>query len=293
MKHISELVDLLDLESIEENIFRGQTYRTPWGAIFGGQVLAQALVAATRTVPADRRCHSLHAYFILRGDIDYPVVYEVDRIRDGGSFTTRRVVAIQKGRPIFNLSASFQLEQEGLEHQIPMPEVAAPEDLLSDTELSEKRGEELSDAFRFYQRNRPIEFRPVEDFPLGSYAFDDKVAHEPYRHVWIRAVGDLGKDFARHRELLAFASDSNLLGTALLPHRHQIEGYRELQLASLDHAMWFHREFRMDEWLLYALESPSASNARGFARGNIFRRDGTLVASVVQEGLIRRRRPKG
>ncbi|MEO0775810.1 MAG: acyl-CoA thioesterase II [Bacteroidota bacterium] len=289
MKQISELVDLLDLETIEDNIFRGRSYRTPWGSIFGGQVLAQALVAATRTVPADRACHSLHAYFILRGDIEHPVVYEVDRIRDGGSFTTRRVVAIQKGRPIFNLSASFQLRQEGLEHQISMPEVAPPEELLTDTQLSEKRGEQLSETFRFYQRNRPIEFRPVEDFPLGSYAFDDEVAHEPFRHVWIRAVGDLPTTFAGHRQLLAFASDSNLLGTALLPHRHQIGGMRELQLASLDHAMWFHRDFRMDDWLLYALESPSASNARGFARGNIFRRDGRLVASVVQEGLIRRR----
>ncbi len=290
MNDIKQLLNLLELEKIEENIFRGSTYKTPWGAVFGGQVLAQALYAAIQTVPKDRQVHSMHGYFILKGDINLPIVYEVDRIRDGGSFTTRRVVAIQKGRPIFNMSASFQVEQEGFEHQFLMPDVAPPEGLLSDVDLAESKEEEWPDAFKIYRQNRPVELRPVEYFAYGEKvpnATDQKL---PVRHVLMKAKGKLPDDQSCHRAVLAYASDSNLLVTSLLPHRDQIKGLGALQLASLDHAMWFHQAFRMDEWLLYALDSPSASNSRGFSRGNVFKRDGTLVASVVQEGLIRKRR---
>ena len=290
MQDISALLQLLDLEQIEENIFRGQSYQAPWGQIYGGQVLAQSLRAATLTVPENRFAHSMHAYFILPGDIHWPVLYEVDRIRDGGSFTTRRVVAIQKGRAIFNMAASFQLEQEGFEHQSAMPEVAPPEELVSDLELSETLQEELPPAFKLYQRNRPIEFRLVEKDASGTLASSASLQHPPVRHVWMKAKGIIPEDKFCHQEVLAYACDSNLLATALLPHRHLFSGFEDIQLASLDHAMWFHRDFRMDEWLLYALDSPSASNARGFARGSVYKRDGTLVASVVQEGLMRKRR---
>ncbi|MEZ4887483.1 MAG: acyl-CoA thioesterase II [Chitinophagales bacterium] len=286
MQTVEELSNLLNLERLDANLFRGNNYQTPWGIVFGGQVLAQSLNAARRTVPEDRCVHSMHAYFILPGDLSLPIIYDVDRIRDGGSFTTRRVVAIQKGRPIFNMAASFQLNQEGLDHQITMPNVPPPEALLTDIELSETWKEEAPEAYKRYQTPRPIEFRPVERFhPL------DKRKHEPFRHVWMRATGSMLDLKALHCEALAYASDYNLLGTSVLPHRDVVND-TELQFASIDHAMWFHRDFRMDEWLLYALDSPSASGTRGFNRGNIFTKDGTLVASVVQEGLIRKRRKK-
>lgn len=260
-------------------MFRGQNYQAPWNRVFGGQVLAQALYAATQTVPQDRKVHSVHAYFILPGDITLPIIYMVDRIRDGGSFTTRRVVAIQKGRPIFNMSASFQLTQEGLDHQIAMPEVPSPETLQTDVELLEKMTE-VPKLFRGALLPRPIEFRPVESFELMT----DKPL--PLRHVWMRTKDSLADDPALHQQILAFSSDYNLLSTALLPHAQYLQD-KDLQLASLDHAMWFHRDFRMDEWLLFELESPSASNTRGFSRGNFFSQEGKLVASVVQEGLMR------
>ncbi|HFC01415.1 MAG TPA: acyl-CoA thioesterase II [Phaeodactylibacter sp.] len=284
MENAAQLEKLLDLEQIEENIFRGSTYQTPWGMIFGGQVLAQALHAAYRTVPDDRFAHSMHAYFILRGDITLPVIYDVDRIRNGGSFTTRRVVAIQKGRPIFNFSASFQLKQEGFNHQISMPNVLPPEALMTDEDLVKSWEEDIPEVLKRYRTERPIEFRPVEKIhPFASKR------HRPFRHVWFKAKGKMPDSIRLHQTFLAYASDYNLLETALLPHRHQVS-FGDYQLASLDHAMWFHREFRMDEWLLYALDSPSASNSRGFTRGNIFKQDGTLVASVVQEGMIRKKR---
>lgn len=272
METVQELSDLLTLEQIEENIFRGENYKTPWKRVFGGQVLAQALHAAHQTVPGDRFVHSLHAYFILPGDIAVPIVYEVDRIRDGGSFTTRRIVAIQKGRPIFNLSASFQLEQAGLDHQITMPNVTLPNILMSDEE-----------GHNPYQHRRPVEFRSVE-------RIDQKTVHQapPYRHVWLKVKGEMPDDKRLHQEVLAYATDYHLLATALLPHRKEIAS-QELFMASLDHAMWFHRDFRIDQWLLYAMDSPSASNSRGFSRGNIFTLEGDLVASVVQEGLMRPR----
>ena len=281
MQRIEELIDLLTLEQIEENIFRGQNYLAPWKRVFGGQVLAQALHAASQTVPEDRFAHSLHAYFILAGDINQPIVYDVDRIRDGGSFTTRRIVAIQKGRAIFNAAVSFQLEQKGLEHQVRMPNVPPPEALLSDIDLLEPLKEKHPQIYKRYSHERPIEFRPVEKIDIIN-----PIKSRPFRHVWFKAKGKMPDSKRIHQEILAYASDYNLLITASLPHLEEVPR-SELFFASLDHAMWFHREVRVDDWLLYALDSPSASNSRGFTRGNIFTRSGELVASVVQEGLIR------
>lgn len=281
MQNVEELIDLLNLEKIEENIFRGQNYQAPWNRVFGGQVLAQSLYAAYQTVPDDRFVHSLHGYFILTGDIGKPIIYEVDRIRDGGSFTTRRVVAIQHGQAIFNMSASFQLIQEGFDHQVTMPEVSAPEDSVSEEKMADNFKEKAPEIYRRLTRSRPIEFRRVDNLnPLEAKNIS------PFQHVWFKAKGSLPGDKRLHQAVLAYASDYNLLGTALLPHREQID-INKIFLASLDHAMWFHRDFSIDEWLLYAIDSPSASNSRGFTRGKIFNRDGVLVASVAQEGLIR------
>ncbi|WP_235296355.1 acyl-CoA thioesterase [Portibacter marinus] len=281
MENVKELEDLLSLEQIEVNIFRGQNFRSPWKRVFGGQVLAQSIHAAYRTVPEDRFLHSMHAYFILAGDIDMPIVYEVDVVRDGGSFTTRRVVAIQKGRPIFIMAASFQLEQDGVNHQIEMPEVKGPENLISDHEIIESIKDEFPKIYAAYNHDRPIEFRPVENFgPLLQQN------GEPYQHIWFRAKGEVSGGLSRHHEVLAYASDYNLLTTATLPHRVKLNTNKSF-LASLDHGMWIHRKFDISKWHLYALDSPSASNSRGFTRGNIFNTEGKLVASVVQEGLIR------
>lgn len=280
MQTIEELLNLLKLEQIEENIFRGQNYLAPWGRVFGGQVLAQALHAAQQTVPEDRRLHSLHAYFILAGDINQPIIYDVERIRDGGSFTTRRIVAIQKGRPIFNMSASFHKELDAFSHQFEMPQVTPPENLKNDKELFEEVKDKLPAMVKMLQSGRPIEFRPVEPTDLVN-----PQKSEPIRHVWFKAKGTLPDDLTAHQQVLTYTSDYSLLGTATLPHREQFK-VGDLYMASLDHAMWFHRDFRIDEWLLYALDSPSASNSRGFARGNIFNHKGELVASTVQEGLM-------
>jgi acyl-CoA thioesterase-2 len=281
MENVKALENLLNLEQIEVNIFRGQNFLSPWKRVFGGQVLAQSLNAAYRTVPEDRFLHSMHAYFILAGDINMPIIYEVDVVRDGGSFTTRRVVAIQKGRPIFITAASFQKEQEGFEHQIEMPQVAGPENLASDTEIIESIKDVFPKAYEIYNYERPIEFRPVEDF--GPLLMKDS---EPFQHIWFRAKGEVSEGLSVHHQVLAYASDYNLLTTATLPHRSLLNGKKSF-LASLDHAMWFHRKFDVSKWHLYALDSPSASNSRGFTRGNIFDQEGNLVASVVQEGLIR------
>lgn len=284
MNSTEELTSLLQLEKIEENIFRGQNYMAPWKRVFGGQVLAQSIHAAHQTVPEDRVLHSMHAYFLLTGDINVPIVYDVDRSRDGGSFTTRRVVAIQKGKPIFITAASFQKKKEGFDHQIDAPAVPGPEDLKTDIELISHLEDKAPDLYKRFNHERPIEFRPVEVHdPLNPKR------SEPFRHVWLKAKGKLGDDLRVHQEVLTYASDYNLLGTAILPHRDKLEN-KEMFFASLDHALWFHRPFRADEWLLYQLDSPSASNARGFTRGNIFSRDGALVASVVQEGLMAVRR---
>ena len=282
MKHINELLSLLELEQLEDNLFRGHSKSVGNSTVFGGQVLAQSLFAAMKTVPADRQVHSLHSYFILPGDLEIPIVFQVERIRDGGSFTTRRVKAIQKGEPIFFMSASFQLGQEGFDHQITMPNVSPPDWLVSWEDLAQKFGDMLPENIRkFLNLDRPIEFRPVE---LVNPALPTK--SQPFRHIWMKAKGEMPSDPQMHQCVLAYSSDYNLLTTALLPHGAEAS-FGNVKIASLDHAMWFHRPFRMDEWLLYAIDSPSASNARGFTRGNIFTQDGHLVASVVQEGLIR------
>lgn len=281
MENVKELERLLTLEKIEVNIFRGQNFMSPWKRVFGGQVLAQSIHAAYQTVPEDRFLHSMHAYFILAGDIELPIVYEVDVVRDGGSFTTRRVVAIQKGRPIFIMAGSFQLNQDGIEHQIDMPEVPGPDGLKSDHEIIESIKEKFPKVYATYNHDRPIEFRPVENYgPLLQQN------SEPFQHIWFRAKGEVSNDLPLNHQILAYASDYNLLTTATLPHRSDLNQTKSF-LASLDHAMWIHRKFDISDWHLYALDSPSASNSRGFTRGNIFNVNGELVASVVQEGLIR------
>ena len=279
---LRELVDLLSLERIEANIFRGQSQDLGWGAIFGGQALGQALSAAAQTVPEDRPVHSLHGYFLRQGDAHHPVVYDVDCIRDGKSFTTRRVVAIQRGRAIFSLSASFQVVEPGYDHQDPMPDVPGPDELLSEVEIARRHVDRIPPALRERATaERPIEIRPVERVnPLRP------TKHAPRRCVWYRAADPLPDDPSLHRYLLAYASDFHFLGTAMQPHAVSwlLPG---MQVASLDHAMWFHRPFRLDDWLLHVIESPSASGARGLVRGRFFTRDGILVATTAQEGLMR------
>jgi len=282
MQTLKELIDLLNLEQIEVNIFRGQNYETPWKRVFGGQVLAQSIHAAYQTVPLERTIHSLHGYFILTGDINHPIVYNVDVLRDGGSFSTRRVVAIQHGKAIFNMAASFQLNQQGYDHQIEMPDVIGPEESISEEKIAEKFIKSAPEMYRRFTRSRPIEFRRADNLDVL-----EKSASPPFQHVWFKAKGDLPLDSRMNHEILAYATDYNLLGTALLPHKDQFE-FQDIFLASLDHGMWFHRDFRIDQWLLFAIDSPSASNSRGFTRGNIFTQSGLLVASVVQEGLIRK-----
>jgi acyl-CoA thioesterase-2 len=278
---LDDLIKVMTLERLEMNLFRGQSRDIGSPQVFGGQVLGQALTAATATAE-DRVVHSLHAYFLRRGDFNSPIVYEVDRALDGKHFSSRRVVAIQHGRQIFNMSASFQSAETGLEHQIPMPEVPLP-DSLPDME-SHYRG--MADklppvARRILEQKRPFEFRPVHPpDPLRR----DKSA--PLKYVWFRAVDRLPDDEALHRNLLAYVSDFHLLDTALKPHGVPMISPK-LVIASIDHAMWFHRSMRVDDWLLYAIDSPSASGARGFTRGSVFARDGRLVASAAQEGLIR------
>ena len=279
---IEKLLTILDLEPLEHNLFRGLSPQDGWQRVFGGQVIGQALVAASRTVPADRSPHSLHAYFLRPGDPTVPIIYEVDRIRDGKSFVTRRVVAIQHGHAIFSMSASFQAGEQGLEHQLPPPQVPAPEDLMPEDELKKKFMERAPEPVKAYwRRERPVELRPVS---LRHYM--EPGALEPVQQVWFRASERLPDDPAIHKSVLAYASDFLLLDTSLYPHGRSLFD-RDLQVASLDHALWFHRPFKADDWLLYAQDSPSASGSRGFTRGAIFTRDGAHVASVAQEGLIR------
>jgi acyl-CoA thioesterase II len=268
---LDELVELLALERIEENLFRGQSQDLGWGAVFG-----------------ERHAHSLHAYFLRSGDVKKPIVYDVDRIRDGGSFTTRRVVAIQNGHAIFNMAASFQVEEPGLEHQDVMPAAPEPESCATEQERARPYAHKLPRGIR----ERATAERPFELRPVGP---PDDAFHPapkpPARMVWFKTVGRLPDDPALHRYLLAYASDHSLITTALLPHGITWLS-PDLQIASLDHVMWFHQRFRVDEWLLYVLDSPAAHGARGLARGRIFTRDGRLVASVMQEGLIRQRAPR-
>lgn len=278
---LEDLTLLLSLERIEDNIFRGDSRDIGSPQVFGGQVIGQALSAAQRTVDG-RVAHSLHAYFLRRGDVNAPIIYEVDRARDGGSFSNRRVVAIQHGRPILNLAASFQNPEEGLEHQFEMPDVAGPEGIKDLTDLAKDMLEHIPAKMRRYLTDkRPFEFRHVEPVNFGT-----REKLQPTKHVWIRAVDTLPDDPALHRNLLTYVSDYELLGTAILPHGLSFNR-SNLIMASLDHALWFHREVKMDEWLLYAMDSPNSSGARGLARGQFFTEDGMLVASTVQEGLIR------
>ncbi|GGK00326.1 acyl-CoA thioesterase II [Pseudomonas matsuisoli] len=281
---LDDLVALLTLEPIEENLFRGASQDIGFRQLFGGQVVGQALSAATQTVDASRPVHSLHGYFLRPGDAAMPVLYQVDRVRDGGSFCTRRVTAIQKGKPIFFLSASFQIVEAGLEHQTSMPEVPGPDGLVSEAELAQRIAERIPPAIR--ERvlgDRPIEMRPVH--------FQDPFAPqaaEPVKHVWFRANGTLPDNAALHRYLLAYASDFNLLPTSMLPHGVSF-WQKSMQVASLDHAIWFHQEPNLNDWLLYAMDSPWAGGARGFCRGSVYDLKGRLIASVAQEGLIRQR----
>jgi acyl-CoA thioesterase-2 len=278
---LEDLLELLRLERIEDNIFRGQSRDIGSAQVFGGQVLGQALSAAHHTVEA-RIAHSLHAYFLRRGDTQAPIIYEVDRARDGGSFSVRRVVAIQHGRPIFNLAASFQKPETGLEHHAAMPDVPGPEGLQDVSDVSPDVLQRLPEKLRRYLADRrPFEFRPVR--PVN---FVEPEKLPPVKHMWIRAVDRLPDDISLHQNLLAYVSDYELLGTSVLPHGLSF-GTANLQMASLDHALWFHRDFRIDDWLLYSFDSPNAGGARGFARGQIFTRDGTLIASDAQEGLVR------
>ena len=280
---LEQLLSILDLETLEKNLYRGLSPQAGWQRVFGGQVIGQALVAASRTVEG-RLAHSLHAYFLRAGDPAIPIIYEVDRIRDGGSFSTRRVVAIQHGQAIFSMAASFHNEEGGLHHQIKMPDVPSPEALPSEAELKERLTGRLPPQVKAYwDRERPIEIRPVD---LGRYFSPENRA--PSQQVWIRATGNLGDDPALHQCVLAYASDFTLLDTALIAHGRFVFDPR-LMLASLDHAIWFHRKFRADEWLLYAQDSPSSSAGRAFCRGTLFTREGELVASTTQEGLVRER----
>jgi acyl-CoA thioesterase-2 len=281
---LETLLSILDLESLEHNLFRGKSPQVGWQRVFGGQVVGQALVAAARTVD-DRTVHSLHAYFMRPGDPAVPIVYQVERLRDGNTFTTRRVTAIQHGQPIFTMAASFQIEEPGFDHQLPMPRVPMPEDLPSEAQLKDLYLHRAAPPVRgYWERPRPIELRPVD---LRHYISRDRL--DPTQSVWVRAAGPLPDDRHIHRAVLAYLSDMTLLDTALFAHGRVIFD-QDLQVASLDHAIWFHRPFRADEWLLYAEDSPSASGARGFTRGSLFSRDGKLVASVAQEGLIRQHR---
>ncbi len=278
---VAELLTQLDLEKIEDNIFRGRSPATGWQRVFGGQVVAQALVASARTVEG-RAPHSLHGYFLLPGDPQAPIVYEVDRLRDGHSFTTRRCNAIQHGRAIFSLSASFQIGEPGLEHAIAMPDVPPPETLPSEAELLKEFGAVLPEPVkRWFAMDRPIETRPADPSALRRHG-----PAAPVQNVWLRAAGPLPDDPAVHRAVLAYLSDMTLLDTALIAHGYYVFDTR-LQVASLDHALWFHRPFRADEWLLHVQDSPNSSGARGLTRGLIFSRDGLLVASAMQEGLMR------
>lgn len=278
---LEDLIALLKLERIEENIFRGDSRDIGSAQVFGGQVVGQALSAAQHTVDG-RVAHSLHAYFLRRGDMNAPIIYEVDRARDGGSFSNRRVVAIQHGRPILNLAASFQILEGGLDHQAEMPDVPPPGGLKDLTEIAADVLETIPMKLRrFMTGKRPFEFRPV-----NSLSLDRRAKLPPKKQVWIRAVDRLPQDQALHQNLLAYVSDFELLATSTLPHGLSFTR-RNVIMASLDHALWFHREFRIDDWLLYSMDSPNASGARGFARGQLFSEEGVLVASTTQEGLIR------
>jgi acyl-CoA thioesterase-2 len=281
---LAGLLSIFDLEQLEQNLFRGQSPKQGWQRVYGGRVLGQALVAAGRTVDEPRAAHSLHAYFLLGGDPSHPIIYDVERTRDGRSFTTRRVKAIQHGHAIFAMSVSFHKAEEGFTHHSDMPKVPMPEELPSEQELKRRLVAHLPETMRSYwQRERPIEMRPVD---IARYLKRANAA--PVQYIWMRANGRLPADHNLHQCVLAYATDFTLLDTALIAHGKLLFD-TDIQLASLDHALWLHRPFRADDWLLYSQDSPSANGARAFCRGSVYRRDGLLVASVAQEGLVRRR----
>ncbi len=276
---LQEIIDLLDVERIEENLYRGLNHQTEH--VFGGQVLAQAIASAFRTVKEPHELHSIHAYFLRPGDWNVPILYDVDRIRDGRSFSTRRVVAIQHGRAIFNMSSSWQKREQGLSHALPMPDVPPPEALRGDREAYLEAAESQPEVKRFAFRFEAIESKQVERILMT-----DEGTHPPFKHTWLRTRETLPDNPEVHLAVLAYMSDLDFMSTSMLPHgRNQMR--ESVQGASLDHSLWFHRPFRADEWLLFAKESPNASGARGFVRGQFFRRDGTLVATAAQECLIR------
>ena len=279
-----ELINLLTLKRKGENHFEGQNYKTAWDRVFGGQVLGQSLHAAYQTVPKDRIAHSMHGYFILGGDINIPIDYHVDTIRDGRSFTTRRVVAFQNGKAIFNMAASFHINEKGESHQINMPNVLTPDLLLTDIQQAERLQHKDPERFLRIMKAHPqiFEFKPVDK---AIYLQTQNSA--PFAHIWFRIKEKIQVDLSFQHQILAFASDYSLLLTATLPHRENLNNSK-MYYASLDHALWFHREYKIDDWLLYVIESPSASNARGFSRGSIFNKKGIMVASVTQEGLMRK-----
>jgi acyl-CoA thioesterase-2 len=284
---LQDLLELLGLEAIEENLFRGRSQDLGYRQLFGGQVLGQALSAASKTVDDNRHVHSMHGYFLRPGDASLPVVYTVDRVRDGGSFSTRRVVAIQKGQPIFTMMSSFQGDEPGFGHQAEMPKVRGPEDLPSDLERLRRRADLIPERVREKLLcDKPIETRSVTE--VDPFA---PVAAEPVKHIWFRANGEMPEDPQVHKYVLAYASDFGLLPTALQPHGVTV-AQPNMQVASLDHALWFHGNLNVSDWLLYTMDSPWAGNARGLAHGRIFTRDGRLVASVGQEGLLRKRTDK-
>ena len=280
---LDDFIALMQLEAIEVDLFRGHSLDLGFRQMFGGQVISQALAAACETVEG-RQVHSLHGYFLRPGDAKLPVVYHVERTRDGGSFSSRRVIAIQKGQPLLTLSTSFQIEQEGLEHQSQAPQVPPPEELQDDQQrVAELCKDAPPSLLRLVQRERPLEFRSVQ---LTNPLHPEK--REPVRHIWFRFRGQLPEQPLLHRYLLAYASDFNLLTTALLPHGVSLWN-PNIQVVSLDHALWFHRQPDLNDWLLYSTDSPWTGGGRGLARGQVFDRQGRLVASVAQEGLMRER----
>ena len=285
-KELNELLNLLHLERLEQGLFRGQSEHLGLPQVYGGQVIGQSLSAAKETVDSQRHVHSFHSYFLLPGDPEKPIIYDVEKLRDGRSFSTRRVKAIQNGRPIFYLTASYQAEEEGFNHQSTMPDVAGPDGLASEKELVQSIAHHLpQQAVETFGRDRPIEVRPVTVInPLKPQAA------EPKQYLWIKANGDMPDDPRIHQYLLAYASDWGFLVTALQPHGVTLLTPK-MQVATIDHSMWFHRPFRLDEWLLYAIDSPSASGARGLVRGEIYNQKGELVASAIQEGLMRQHQP--
>lgn len=282
---LKDLVSLLSLEAIEEDLYRGSSQDLGFRQLFGGQVLGQCVSAASRTVESSRHVHSMHGYFLRPGDASLPVVYQVERVRDGGSFSTRRVTAIQKGKPIFSCAVSLQYDEEGFNHQLPMPEVPGPENFKSETELARL----IAPMIPEHLRERAISDKPIEIRPVTLINPFAPNACEPVKYVWFRADGELPDDQQLHKYLLAYASDFGLLTTSLLPHGKTV-WQKDMQVASLDHALWFHADLRADDWLLYAMDSPWAGNSRGFSRGSVYNRAGQLVASVTQEGLIRHRK---